>query len=653
MKRKLFVCLMMAMFICVLATAALAAIREGYSMPYYIEVDVTNQVVTIYNTKDSTIVRQMLCSSGLNTSSRNDTPLGEFYMESQQRSSERTEWYTFYLEDGTGIYCWAKYASRIHDKILFHSITYSDDKDSAVNKEDIANFGSQASHGCIRLRVVDAKWIAGNCMPGTYVKIYESGERDEDLREILYVSSYTGESGMSYERFMGITDEEGALGRYSEGDDVTDLQMRLRDLGYYDGEITGSYGAATLIAVKNLQADLGLDRSGIATRQLQEAIFSSDAPLSCSLTLSEGFSGPVVQQLQEALAVLGLYTGPVDSVYDVEVAEAVSDFQRVYNYPANGEASPEIQQAIYYELAQLKQVFGDLESMSVQVNRENVNLATVVSESRIIIRAKASTSGDELGKVSSGDTVLIVERGDDWTKIYANSVTGYMRNKYLEFYTQENIVLNFESVDGTTYAIGRTLEEYVAGEQSPAKAFAEYYTSDDFQEVGMTELRYVTVNTGSDLITMNLRQDADANSDVINSLNNGTQLRLLSQGQQWTLVVYGGQLGYLMNDYLTFWTGDANALASDDADLNSDGDGVQTFADGEMLAVVTTDASNTKANVYASNSDSADVLGQLSKNTKVEVVKIMKGGKWVLINYRSYQGYMKAENLIYSASTAW
>ena len=38
------------------------------------------------------------------------------------------------------------------------------------------------------------------------------------------------------------------------GDDVTRLQQKLQRLGYYDGEITGSYGDLTKAAVKAFQS---------------------------------------------------------------------------------------------------------------------------------------------------------------------------------------------------------------------------------------------------------------------------------------------------------------------------------------------------------------------------------------------------------------
>lgn len=52
-----------------------------------------------------------------------------------------------------------------------------------------------------------------------------------------------------------------ALG--SQGEDVKSLQQRLKNWGYYTGEVNGSYGLDTLMAVKDFQKNWGMESSGI------------------------------------------------------------------------------------------------------------------------------------------------------------------------------------------------------------------------------------------------------------------------------------------------------------------------------------------------------------------------------------------------------
>ena len=183
MKLSRFFSMMLALLILLTAVPAFDIAAFAASMPYRIEVDITNQIVTIYSTADNSIVRQMLCSTGKD----NATPLGTYKMPKKQDSDERTEWYYFRAHN-----VYAKYATRVYKGIMFHSIPYNRMRESSICKKDVEDFGTPASHGCIRLRWQDAEFIAKNCLKGTKVKIFKSGERDEDLRELLMQSSYTG-----------------------------------------------------------------------------------------------------------------------------------------------------------------------------------------------------------------------------------------------------------------------------------------------------------------------------------------------------------------------------------------------------------------------------------------------------------------------------
>ena len=52
------------------------------------------------------------------------------------------------------------------------------------------------------------------------------------------------------------------IGLGSRGDDVADIQQRLKNWGYYDGEIDAEYNQKTFEAVSNFQRKFGLAVSG-------------------------------------------------------------------------------------------------------------------------------------------------------------------------------------------------------------------------------------------------------------------------------------------------------------------------------------------------------------------------------------------------------
>ena len=177
------------LLIALLLSGALAA------SPYAIEVDVTNQIVTVYRAEDmgdSGIVRQMICSTGVNEC----TPVGRFTLN-QRNSAERTEWYAIPAYD-----CYVQYVTRIIGGYLFHSLPYAEEDEATLDQEAAALLGTPASHGCIRLRPEDAKWIAKNCPNGTPCHIYHSRETDEGLRGLLLMQSYAeGGKWASYADF--------------------------------------------------------------------------------------------------------------------------------------------------------------------------------------------------------------------------------------------------------------------------------------------------------------------------------------------------------------------------------------------------------------------------------------------------------------------
>ena len=132
---------------------------EEYVFPYKIVVDVSDQRVYVGQWDGSAyskLVKKFKCSSGKKGT---PTPLGTY--QCYGRAGGR--WY--YFKDFN---CYAQWATRIVGGILFHSVTYNSRKRPSGSERDL---GRRASHGCIRLRVVDAKWIYDHIARGTTVVI--------------------------------------------------------------------------------------------------------------------------------------------------------------------------------------------------------------------------------------------------------------------------------------------------------------------------------------------------------------------------------------------------------------------------------------------------------------------------------------------------
>ena len=147
--------------------------------------------------------------------------------------------------------------------------------------------------------------------------------------------------------------------------------------------------------------------------------------------------------------------------------------------------------------------------------------------------------------------------------------------------------------------------------------------------------RSATVDTGDDATVLNLREAPDATSAVLDRVANGERLRVQRRQSEWTQVIYNGREGYLMNRYLSFWTGPDDAL-----DASLDGEEVDA---SQILYAGVESAVEDSAPVYEADLDDARVLGRLKNGTRVDVVDM--GAGWCLISYRDHEGYMISETL--------
>ena len=137
---------------------------------YRVEVNLTCQAVTFYKKQaDGTYkpVKVVVCSSGR---SGETTPTGTFKIGPYKTKCGRSRWAL--LSGGSS---YAQYLVRFQHGICFHSVPYKSRGDnSKMYRSQYNKLGGVASAGCVRLRVVDAKWIYDNCPTGTVVKVYRS-----------------------------------------------------------------------------------------------------------------------------------------------------------------------------------------------------------------------------------------------------------------------------------------------------------------------------------------------------------------------------------------------------------------------------------------------------------------------------------------------
>ena len=137
---------------------------------YRVEVNLTRQAVTFYKKQTNGTYKPfkvVVCSSGR---SGETTPTGTFKIGPYKKKCGRSRWAL--LSGGSS---YAQYLVRFQHGICFHSVPYKSRGDnSKMYRSQYNKLGGVASAGCVRLRVVDAKWIYDNCPTGTVVKVYRN-----------------------------------------------------------------------------------------------------------------------------------------------------------------------------------------------------------------------------------------------------------------------------------------------------------------------------------------------------------------------------------------------------------------------------------------------------------------------------------------------
>lgn len=145
----------------------------------------------------------------------------------------------------------------------------------------------------------------------------------------------------------GLAEETLPLRYGSTGDAVIMLQERLTELGYYTFRITGNYQEHTQQAVRDFQAALGWEQTGIADEALLVQVYRLDAPpvpppaptsppAAEAPLLQFGSVGDDVLRVQLRLQELGYYAIEVSGNYLGNTRNAVRDFQRKNGLQADG-----------------------------------------------------------------------------------------------------------------------------------------------------------------------------------------------------------------------------------------------------------------------------------------------------------------------------
>ena len=121
---------------------------------------------------------------------------------------------------------------------------------------------------------------------------------------------------------------------------VTQLQLALRLLGFYQGPIDGILDEEVTAAIAAFQTSVGLPATGVYDAATDEALRARAASMAAGLDTT-------IAGLQQALADLGFYDGPIDGTYSAATVAAVQAFQTALGVEPTGMIDVATLQAIY------------------------------------------------------------------------------------------------------------------------------------------------------------------------------------------------------------------------------------------------------------------------------------------------------------------
>ncbi|MBQ9264059.1 MAG: peptidoglycan-binding protein [Clostridia bacterium] len=215
---------------------------------------------------------------------------------------------------------------------------------------------------------------------------------------------------------------QGSLKLGSNGQDVRNVQSKLKALGFYKGTVDGDFGAATEAAVKAFQKQYKLTVDGKVGPSTLKALASARATAKPVATatpkkaatpkrtatprrtsapsysqntyLRLGSKGTAVRQMQERLISLGYLTGSASGTFDEATEAAVIAFQKRNTSYADGVAGPETLRALYSSSARKTSTAAGIVGNSLRPGANGAAVRTVQRKLKELGYYKGDVDGD-------------------------------------------------------------------------------------------------------------------------------------------------------------------------------------------------------------------------------------------------------------------
>ena len=261
------------------------------------------------------------------------------------------------------------------------------------------------------------------------------------------------------------------------------------------------------------------------------------------------------------------------------------------------------------------------------------------------LRTEPSLSGGVIARIPQYATVNVQQRGDSWCYVVYNDTIGYVMTSYLTF-------------DGDS---AQTPPE--GGDASDESGSGSGDNSENAGNAGGNSSGTMTAYVQTESGSLNLREQPGSAYRVLRTIPRGSAVTVLSYGDPWCQVTYGGTEGYVMTSFLRF---DTQPTLPQEPDMGEDQDETDKPETGGSSGETSQPATPTPAppqkqpdestavtawvntasgslNLRYSPDSSAQVIGTIPRLAEVRL--LVKGNEWSYVSYNGQYGYVMTSYL--------
>lgn len=279
-----------------------------------------------------------------------------------------------------------------------------------------------------------------------------------------------------------------------------------------------------------------------------------------------------------------------------------------------------------------------------EISAGTTAVVTTVSGS-LNLRTEPSLSGGVIARIPQYATVNVQQRGDSWCYVVYNDTIGYVMTSYLTF-------------DGDS---AQTPPE--GGDASGESGSGSGDNSENAGNAGGNSSGTMTAYVQTESGSLNLREQPGSAYRVLRTIPRDSAVTVLSYGDPWCQVTYGGTEGYVMTSFLRFDTPPTLPQEPETDEGQEETDAPETGgSSGETSQPATPtpvppqeqpDESTAVAawvntasgglNLRYSPSSSAQIIGTIPRLAEVKL--LVKGNEWSYVSYNGQYGYVMTSYL--------